>query len=50
MQAGSELVAQRLIDKALTGNTALAFEGRRHDLDSEMGFASLAKTSMAAMP
>ena len=50
MQAGGELVAQRLVDKALSSDTALAFESRRHDLDSEMGFASLAKTGMAAMP
>ena len=50
MQTSGELVAQRLIDKALSGDAALAFESRRHDLDSEMGFASLAKTSMTAMP
>src|SRR6185312_3745282 len=50
VQAGGELVAQRLVDKALSSDTALAFESRRHDLDSEMGFASLAKTGMAAMP
>ena len=49
MQAGIELGLQRGIDQALARDPALAFERRRHDLDTKMALAAFAVAGMAVM-
>jgi len=45
----SRFVLERLVDKTLARDPAVAFEGRRHDLDTKMRLAALAMAGMAAM-
>src|SRR5829696_5011932 len=49
MQAGIELGLQRGIDQALARHAALAFEGGRHDLDTEMALAAFAVARVTVM-
>src|SRR5207237_6531735 len=49
VQAGGEFVLQGLVDQPLARDPALAFEGGRHDLDTEVTLAAFAMAGMAAM-
>src|SRR6266404_7076048 len=49
MQAAGEFRVERLVDQPLAGDSALAVEGRRDDLDLEMGLAAFAPAGMTVM-
>ena len=49
MQAALESPLRGVVDEAVALDAALAGEGFRHDIKTEMGFAALPPAGMAAM-